>query len=242
MPTKATLKLIKRLQQKKYRKTEGLFVVEGKKSVAEFLKSDFRLKFLFVNEEFQHEFPNAEIATPAEFKQMSGLHTPPEVLAVFEQQEDEIPEKLSGHYFVLDGIQDPGNLGTIIRLADWFGMNHVFCSLETVDAYNPKVIQAGMGSFTRVKLHYLELTTFLNSTALPVYGTFMDGENIYGATLERAGLIVLGNESNGISVEIENLCQHKIAIPQAGNTTESLNVAMAAAISGSEFFRRKITR
>lgn len=239
MPTNATLKLIKRLQQKKYRKSEGLFVVEGIKSVTEFLQSDFKVKYLFVHESLSESFPKGERATAAEFKQMSSYTTPPGVLAVFEQPVYELPTILNGHYFVLDGLQDPGNFGTIIRLSDWFGMPHIFCSHETVDAFNPKVIQASMGSFTRVQLHYLDLTSFLQNAGIPVYGTFMDGENMYKTTLEANGLIVLGNEANGITAKVEKCCTERIAIPQPGNSTESLNAAMAAAITAAEFFRQK---
>ena len=239
MPTKATLKLIKRLQQKKYRKSEGLFVVEGKKSVEEFVNADFKLKHLFVNEAFGNQFRTAEIATSQEFKQMSSLSTPPEILAVFEQNNYVLPKQIEQTTFVLDGIQDPGNLGTIIRLADWFGMKNIFCGEETVDVYNPKVIQASMGSLARVKVHFVDLTEFLTDIKVPVYGTFMDGKNLYQEKLQQPSLIVLGNEANGISIGIENLCSKKIAIPPSENSTESLNVAMAAAIVGSEFFRQK---
>lgn len=237
MPTKATLKLIRQLQQKKYRKQEGLFVVEGLKSVEEFLKSEFVLKGLFSTKE--KAFPNAEIITSSEMDQISSFSTPPGLLAVFEQKKTVIPSNLKGHYFALDGIQDPGNLGTIIRIADWFGMKHIFCSNDTADVYNPKVIQACMGSLTRVEVHYTQLNLLLKNVEIPVYGTFMSGDNIYTSDLSSDGIILLGNEANGISSENERHCTRKISIPQNGNSTESLNVAMAAAIIGSEFFRRK---
>ena len=240
MPTKATLKYVKRLQQKKYRKITGEFVVEGKKSVEEFLESDYKRKYFFVSEEFKNEFPEAEVCTIPALRQMSGLATTPEILAVFEQKTTKIPSKIDGHYFALDNIKDPGNLGTIIRLADWFGMKHLFCNTETVDVYNPKVVQACMGSLTRVDVHFLDLNLFLKEVNVPVYGTFMQGENIYTKAAAPNGIIVLGNEANGISAEIEKLCTDKITIPQVGKTTESLNVAVASAIIAAEFYRKTI--
>ncbi|MDO5656635.1 MAG: RNA methyltransferase [Flavobacteriaceae bacterium] len=239
MPSKTTLKLIKRLQQKKYRKTENLFVVEGKKSVLEFLKSDFKLRYFYVNEMEASAFPLAEIASSQEFNQMSGLNTSPDFLAVFEQKNDELPSKFTQNCLVLDDIQDPGNFGTIIRLADWFGIEHVICSSDTVDAYNPKVIQASMGSFTRVKIHYTDVFNFLSNSQIPVYGTFLNGKNIYKEELITPAFIVLGNEANGISEKIEKLCSHRITIP-GGSATESLNVATAAAITVGEFYRQSI--
>lgn len=239
MPTKATVKLVKQLKQKKYRKTYNLFVVEGKKSVDEFLKSDFKLIYFFVNSKFKEIYPEAELCSSSDFKQMSSLQTPPEILAVFQQKNYEIPTEINGHYFALDNIQDPGNLGTIIRLADWFGMQHVFCNLDSVDVYNPKVVQACMGSLSRVQIHYVDLKDFLKSVDAKVYGTFMNGQNLYTTDFGTNGIIVFGNESFGISTEIEALCDEKISIPQATNRpTESLNVAIASAIISSEIFRQ----
>ena len=239
MPTKATVKLVKQLKQKKYRKAYNLFVVEGKKSVDEFLKSDFKLIYFFVNSKFKKDYPEAELCSSADFKQMSNLQTPPEIMAVFEQKNFELPNEFEEYYFALDNIQDPGNLGTIIRLADWFGMPHVFCNLDSVDVYNPKVVQACMGSLTRVQVHYVDLQAFLKSIEIKVYGSFMDGKNIYSSKFNSKGIIVMGNESTGISKEIEDLCDERITIPQAVHRpTESLNVAIASAIISAEIFRQ----
>lgn len=239
MLTKATIKLIKSLQQKKYRNTHELFVVEGKKSVEEFLAGDFILKFFFVTEAFAQAFPQAEICSEKQMQQMSGLRNAPNVLAVFEQKSFSIPQMIDKTYFALDDVQDPGNLGTIIRLADWFGMHHIFCSENTVDVYNPKVVQACMGSLARVKIHYVNLAEYLKSIDCEIFGTFMNGHNLYQNSFPNTGIVVMGNEAHGISPEIEKLCTQKIAIPQAGNSTESLNVAMASAIVASEIFRQK---
>lgn len=241
MLTNATVKLVKRLQQKKYRKEYGLFVVEGKKSIDEFFSNHFKVRHFFVNSQFHNEYPMATLCTSADFKHMSGLKTPPEILAVFEQKKHELPEKITQTYFALDNIKDPGNLGTIIRLADWFGMEHLFCNMDSVEVYNPKVIQASMGSLGRVKVHYVDLPSFLSKLECDIYGTFMQGENIYTTSFGSEGIIVMGNESNGISKDIEALCTKKITIPQVPNRpTESLNVAVASAIISGEIFRQKL--
>lgn len=237
MLTKATTKLIRSLQQKKYRKKSNLFVVEGKKSVEEFLKSDFTLKYFFVSKAFHSLFPQAEICSEKDLKNLSSLATNPNIIAVFEQKEFELPTQIDHIHFALDGIQDPGNLGTIIRLADWFGMRYIFCNENTVDIYNPKVIQASMGSLTRVKVHYLNLSEYIKEQKVPVLGTFMNGDNIYKTEFPQHGFLVMGNEANGISNKIEALCTQKITIPQRGNGTESLNVAIASAIIAGEIFR-----
>ena len=242
MLTKATLKLVKRLQQKKYRKELGLFVVEGRKSTDEFLASDFKLIHLFVSSDYKEMYPQAEIASSAEFKQMSNLRTPPEILAVFEQKSYELPKKINKNYFALDNVQDPGNLGTIIRIADWFGMEHVFCNLDTVEVYNPKVVQACMGSLGRIQVHYVDFESYFKELDCEIYGTFMEGNSIYSTNLTNPGLIVMGNESNGISAQIEKLCTQRISVPQETNRpTESLNVAVASAMISSEIFRQKLT-
>lgn len=239
MPTKATVKLVKQLKQKKYRKTYQMFIVEGKKSVEEFLQSDFELVYFFVHSKFREIFPQAEVCSSSDLKQMSNLQTPPEILAVFKQKDFNLPLNFGVPIFALDNIQDPGNLGTIIRLADWFGMQHIICNKDSVDVYNPKVIQACMGSLTRVQVHYVDLKNYLNTIKTKVYGTFMDGKSIYKTNFESQGIIVLGNESNGISNEIEDLCDEKISIPQAAeSSTESLNVAIASAIISGEIFRQ----
>jgi TrmH family RNA methyltransferase len=159
-------------------------------------------------------------------------------LAVFKIPKDTEIET-SGLIVALDAIRDPGNLGTIIRLCDWFGIRQIWCSKETVDAYNPKVIQATMGSIARVNISYVDLNESISKSKLPVYGTFMDGENVYNQKLPTAGILVLGNEANGISKDLENVVTNRIAIPRFGDIqkTESLNVATATAIFLSEFKR-----
>jgi TrmH family RNA methyltransferase len=182
----------------------------------------------------------------AELQKCSQLKTPRDVIAVFRQP---TPSPLSGEVMreelciVLDGVQDPGNLGTIIRLADWFGIHHIICSEDTADAFAPKVIQATMGAITRVALHYTNLTRFLSSIpqGIPVYGTFLEGENIYGKTLSPNGLLIMGNEGNGIRPETQAYINQKLFIPPhpAGcETSESLNVAIATAICCAEFRRQ----
>ncbi|MDG4949740.1 RNA methyltransferase [Weeksellaceae bacterium KMM 9724] len=220
----------------------GLFVVEGRKSTDEFLASDFKLIHLFVSTDYKEMYPQADIASSAEFKQMSNLRTPPEILAVFEQKSYDLPTQINKSYFALDNVQDPGNLGTIIRIADWFGMEHVFCNLDTVEVYNPKVVQACMGSLGRIQVHYVDFETYFKELDCEIYGTFMEGDSIYSTELTKPGLIVMGNESNGISAQIEDLCTQKISIPQETNRpTESLNVAVASAMISSEIFRQKLT-
>ena len=182
----------------------------------------------------------------AELQKCSQLKTPRDVIAVFRQP---TPSPLSGEVMreelciVLDGVQDPGNLGTIIRLADWFGIHHIICSEDTADAFAPKVIQATMGAITRVALHYTNLTRFLSSIpqGIPVYGTFLEGESIYGKTLSPNGLLIMGNEGNGIRPETQTYINQKLFIPPhppGCETSESLNVAIATAICCAEFRRQ----
>lgn len=244
MVTKNQKKLIRSLRQKKNRKSHGFFVAEGVKVIQEFLNTQLELKELYVL--------NAEISlfsvvdaskiigvNAGELEQISFLTTPQKALGVFK-----IPNALdsfndNGLQIALDDVQDPGNLGTIIRLCDWFGIKNLICSTNTVDCYNPKVIQATMGSLTRVNIVYTDLKDYITNTHLPIYGTYMDGENIYTSKLPNSGIIVMGNEANGISSEITKLVSKRIAIPRFGEEqkTESLNVATATAILLSEFKR-----
>ncbi|MEW5676921.1 RNA methyltransferase [Flavobacterium enshiense] len=240
MVSKSQIKLITSLQQKKYRKLHGLFLAEGIKVIQELLRSNFVLHHLYVTDAVFDAVPKQKVSvvTEAELKKISALKTPNNCLALFEiPKGEEISE--AGLIVALDDIRDPGNLGTILRLCDWFGIQNVVCSEETVDIYNPKVVQATMGSITRVNVIYTDLEVFLEKTQLPVYGTFMDGENIYKNNLPDNGVIVMGNEANGISPAIEKLCTQRIAIPRFGDLkqTESLNVATATAIILSEFRR-----
>lgn len=246
MVVKNQIKFIKSLQQKKYRNQNGMFVVEGIKSVREFLNSDYKVEKVYMTSPdiFDMEVPEMELISEGELAQMSGLHSPNSVLGVFHIP---IPKKLeiTDWILVLDDIRDPGNLGTIIRLCDWFGIEHLVCSEHTVDCYNPKVLQATMGSITRVNLGYTDLTRFLSTTDMPVYGTFMGGAAVYTEKLPPAGILVMGNEANGISTAVEKLINQKISIPQpasrkgrtSNRTTESLNVATATAIFLNEIRR-----
>lgn len=239
MVVKSELKLIKNLHQKKYRNQYGLFVMEGKKAVKELLEAGFKVHKLFCTEqELENYFSSkVEPITIQELKQVSSLKNPNGVLGVFYQR-SERDFNLDGWTVVLDGVQDPGNLGTIIRLCDWFGIDNLVCSKETVDCYNPKVLQATMGSIARVNIFYKNLPDFLNNSGVTVYGTFMEGENIHQLKLPEKGVLVLGNEGNGISRNTERFCDRKISIPQFGEkSTESLNVATATAIFLNEIRR-----
>ncbi len=240
MVSKNQIKLITSLQQKKYRKQEQLFFAEGVKVVQELLHSNFELQDLFTTKQDFLTVPKNKVhaISEAELKKISALTTPNTCLAVFKiPKAKEMVEK--GLIVALDDVRDPGNLGTIIRLCDWFGIETLFCSEESVDIYNPKVVQATMGSISRVNVVYGNLETFLSQTKLPVFGTFMDGKNIYQEKLPKEGIIIMGNEANGISTSVEKLVSERIAIPRFGNlqVTESLNVATATAIILSEFKR-----
>lgn len=241
MLSKNQIKFITNLKQKKYRNIHQLFVVEGVKGVEELLSSDLVLHHLYTTKAlpFASDASLTTMITETELKKISSLTTPNTCLAIFEQK---TAIKLSEDKLtlVLDDVRDPGNLGTIIRLCDWFGIENLLCSPQTVDVYNPKVVQSTMGSITRVNVIYDDLSAVLSQTSLPIYGTFMDGENIYQQQLPTQGFVVMGNEANGISNEITTLVTDKIAIPRFGNQqqTESLNVATAAAIILSEFKRK----
>ena len=240
MVTKNQIKRIKSLHQKKYRKEYQLFIAEGVKVIQELLQSSFVLEHLYVTHEMDFDVPAHQVTLVSQddLKKMSALTTTPNCLAVFHCLESKSID-FSDWVVALDDIRDPGNLGTIIRLCDWFGIHHIVCSTETVDCYNPKVIQATMGSVSRVNMEYTDLTARLQSVEVPIYGTFLGGENIYEMKEVQPGVIVMGNEANGISAEIEQLVSRKITIPRFGNLqqTESLNVAMATSIVLSEFRR-----
>lgn len=240
MVSKNQIKLITALHQKKYRQREGLFLAEGAKVIAELLKSDFELQQLYVTEPlFPEADPGKKTAIgAAELKKLSALAAHNNCLAVFAIPEAK-PVSQNGLIVALDDIRDPGNLGTILRLCDWFGVDQVVCSGETVDLYNPKVVQATMGSLARVNVNYVDLAGFLSNTRLPVFGTFMDGSTIYAEKLPAEGIVVMGNEANGISPEVGKAINKRLSIPRFGNLqqTESLNVAAATAIVLSEFRR-----
>ncbi|MCX7550825.1 TrmH family RNA methyltransferase [Xanthomarina sp. F2636L] len=238
MLSKNQIKLITSLKQKKYRLQHGLFVAEGVKTINELIASHFKLQQLYTTESFKINANLEILITEAELKKISFLTTPNTALAVFKIPKTE-PIKINQLIVALDNVRDPGNLGTIIRLCDWFGITELVCNLETVDCFNPKVIQATMGSITRVNISYLDLPKFLKDINMETFGAFMDGENIYKKELPNKGVLVLGNEANGVSKDIENLIATKITIPRFGNlqATESLNVATATAILLSEFRR-----
>lgn len=248
MLSKNKIKYIHSLELKKNRKKEGVFVAEGHKLVGDLLPY-FHCRLILATTTWLEEHLDIQAdeiieITSEELVKASLLKTPQEVLAIFEQPQydyttDVIKNSLC---LALDDIQDPGNLGTIIRLADWFGIEHIFCSQGTVDVYNSKVIQATMGALARVKVHYCNLPELISSLKdVPVYGTFLDGENIYDKPLSENGLIIMGNEGNGVSKEVSQLINNKLYIPNypSGRTTsESLNVAIATAVVCAEFRRR----
>lgn len=226
MVAKSDLKYIRSLRQKKFRQTHGMFVAEGVKLVQELLDASFEVTKIYTVS--PQEFPGAIAVADSELKQMSSLAQPNRVLGVFK-----IPEAatldFSNWVLALDGIRDPGNLGTLIRLCDWFGIAHLICSKDTVDAYNPKVLQATMGSIARVHIHYADLSDTLKNCGVPIFGASMEGEPIYGADLGKSGVLIMGNESHGLRPEVRNMIYNTVAIPSNGSA-ESLNVATAAAI------------
>lgn len=240
MLSKNQIKLITSLQQKKYRKQHQLFFAEGVKVIEELLRSKYELQTIFVTEPLDFKVATDKIHTisTAELKKISALTTPNNCLAVFKIPTEHFSLK-EGLIVALDDVRDPGNLGTIIRLCDWFGVEQLVCSPETVDIYNPKVVQATMGSIGRVAVLYTDLVPFLKTTKLPVFGTFMDGENIYKQDLPSNAILIMGNEANGISDEVAQCMTSKLTIPRFGQLqeTESLNVATATAIILSEFKR-----
>lgn len=241
MLSKNQAKLIRSLEQKKNREREGLFVAEGPKVVGDLLQAGYTAR-LIVDDE-------------TEVRKVSFLQHPQGVLGVFEIPRhdtltaEELRAMLSRELLLaLDGIQDPGNLGTIIRIADWFGITTLLCSRQTADAYNPKVVQATMGSLARVRVVYTELAETLrainrpDTEAIPIYGTLLDGEDLYQQPLTPNGLIVMGNEGNGITPEIRTMVNRKLRIPNFNpqpTAADSLNVAIATAITCSEFRRRQ---
>lgn len=249
MLTKNTIKRLSSLQSKKFRKEFGVFIAEGSRLIDELLNSKLEIKEIYYTSELKS--PNfdksnySELISNDEMRKISALSTPSQVFAVIDIPEYKIDDIDFTNEFViaLDTIQDPGNLGTIIRLADWFGVNNIICSHETVDIFSPKVVQSTMGAITRVKVIYCDLKEELTKlkSKVPVYGTFMEGSNIYETELKPIGVVVMGNEGNGINAEIENLVSQKIHIPSFAKdrtNVESLNVAMATAIVCSEFRRR----
>lgn len=254
MLSKSQISFVNSLKQKKFREEHGLFIAEGAKIVPELLGSSLNVKQVYATAEFlsANNVKGVEVieVKANELERISALTQPNEVLAVceipsFKLKSDGLQGKLT---LVLDDIKDPGNLGTIIRIADWFGIENIVCSNETADAYNPKVVQATMGSIARIKVHYTSLSEFISdqvsSSRYKVFGALLEGKNIYTEKLASEGLIVIGNESRGISPEIEKLVTDRISIPSfshyksSGGEAESLNAAIATSIICSEFRRR----
>lgn len=249
MLTKAIVKYIKSLKEKKNRDQLGVFVVEGNKMVTELIPT-MKCQYLIATSDILKSISDNDIQNIIEVKnneieRISFQKNPQESIAVFFKPKysniQEIKNKLT---IVLDEIQDPGNLGTIIRLADWYGIENIVCSKDTVDAYNPKTVQATMGALARVQVHYEDLEEFfMQHSAIPIYGTFLDGENIYQSEISENGIIVMGNEGKGISKRIERFVNKRLFIPSYppnAETSESLNVAIATAITCAEFRRRSI--
>ena len=231
-------KLITSLSQKKYRQKHQLFIAEGVKVIEEFLKSSYEVEILFSTDPYFSFLDCFVQVTNQELKKISSLKTPNKVLALFKMPSEKKVNS-SGLIVALDTINDPGNLGTIIRLCDWFGVEQLVCSKETVDCYNTKVVQASMGSLTRVSTSYLNLPEYLKTVSIPIYIADMNGVNIHKTNLPTSAVLVMGNEANGISDTLKSLISNKISIPRYGDSmqVESLNVATATAILLNEFRR-----
>ncbi|QIA09404.1 RNA methyltransferase [Draconibacterium halophilum] len=252
MIAKSTIKLINSLALKKYRTKENLFLIEGDKMVKEALDSDLNIKLLIVTSQFLDRYQISQYNTDRivetdanELKKVSLLQHPQNSLAVCQIPKkpvfsDKLPDGLS---IYLDGIQDPGNMGTIVRICDWYGIQHIFCSSDCVDLYNPKVIQASMGSFNRIIRHecpFEKLAGLAQKSETPLFGAFMSGDNIYEQQLPQQAVLVMGNEGNGIRPAVENQITNKLSIPNFSQNkvkAESLNVSVATAIICSEFKR-----
>ncbi len=251
--SKNKIKQIHSLEQKKFRTLYKSFIAEGTKCVNELLKEGFHATTIISTDDWHSPTPSRIpddyiIVSDDELRKASLLQHPQQVLGVFAIPE--MPQDINVNDIAhnelclcLDGVQDPGNLGTIIRTADWFGIRNIFCSPNTADAYNPKVVQATMGSIARVNIYYTDLVEMLHSlqSDVPVYGTLLDGENLYDTELSRNGIIIMGNEGNGVSTDVRQLLTHKLLIPPypvETESAESLNVSIATAIICAEFRRR----
>jgi TrmH family RNA methyltransferase len=243
MVSKNEIKLITSLQQKKYRTKHQLFVVEGIKSVKEFVQSKYPVYQIYVTEDIHIDIDQnlQSIISKNDLKRITNLKNSSGVVGIFK-----IPKLLTKDtddlQIILDEVKDPGNLGTIIRLCDWFGISQLICSTGTVDCYNPKVIQATMGSLTRVNVIYTDIKSYLKKEKVPVYVSNLSGENLYKKAVDKKAILVMGNEANGISPEIMELADKEISIPRFGENSkaESLNVATATAIFLGEFRRQNM--
>lgn len=247
MLSKSRVSLLQSLQHKKFRKEHGVFLVEGYKSVNEFIQSAYTVETIYHTPamaakllKLSHKINTIEVSLTI-LQKISSLKTPADVIAVVKIPNWTLlkPVSLKNKFsLVLDGVQDPGNMGTIIRTADWFGINNIICSEDTVDVYNPKVVQATMGSLSRVNVQYTDLAGVLSTAQIPVYGALLDGANIYDTNFDKEGLIVMGNEGNGPRPQIIQLITEAVTIPRFGEA-ESLNVGIATAIFCSEISRNK---
>ncbi|MBQ3628819.1 MAG: RNA methyltransferase [Bacteroidaceae bacterium] len=256
MISKNKIKYLKSLEMKKHRQAESVFVAEGPKIVGDLLNAGFEATYLAVVEcsdfasrlqSFDLNGVQIDFVTADDLRKVSSLEAPQQVLAVLKQPVWQLDSNIASKELclALDEVQNPGNLGTIIRLAAWFGIKHLFCSKGCADVYNSKTVQATMGGLAHVKVHYVDLVEMIGDLpdGTPIYGTFLDGENLYGKQLEQRGLIVMGNEGRGVSKEVENLVTEKLFIPNypaERESTESLNVAIATAIVCAEFRRRAL--
>jgi TrmH family RNA methyltransferase len=245
MLSKSQISFIKSLHQKKYRKEHGLFIVEGIKSIKEFILSSYHIHTIFYNSEQYNLLPklpaniNLFEVKNAELDKISTLQTPQGFLALVHiPKNKELDQKELKNQFtlVLDGVQDPGNMGTIIRTADWFGFKNIICSVDSVEVFNPKTVQATMGSLARVNIFEADLPIFLTDNTLPVFGALLDGQSIYKTQWGSEGLVILGNEGKGISPEVIKKINKPVTIPRIGEA-ESLNVAVSAAIFCAELVR-----
>lgn len=246
MISKAQIKWVKSLQLKKYRQEEQCFVVQGRKGVLELLKSDFHIELIAGTEPTLTKISSkiksgiaAEVASERELEMMGSFESNDSILAVARIKQVKTPVPNTHEYFiVLDDIRDPGNLGTIIRTADWFGIRKIIASEHTADFYNPKVISSTMGSFCRVEVCYTNLIFYLSGCEVPVYGAFLTGSSVHEERFPKGGLIVIGNESKGISPAVEQFVRYRISIPGSGKA-ESLNAAIATGIILDNVFRLK---
>lgn len=250
MLSKAQISLITSLQHKKFRTQHNLFVVEGIKSVLEFIHSSYKISKIFATVDAAAKLGKIpqniklEELSEAEFGKISGLKNPQGALALLEIphfNQLQVKDLKGRHSLILDDVQDPGNLGTIIRTAEWFGIENIICSIGTVDAYNPKVVQATMGSLSRIKLHYLDLEEFIQKNSMPVFGALLDGDSIYETNFGNEGFIMMGNEGNGIRESLIPKIDQAVTIPRVGKA-ESLNVAVATTIFCSELTRQNMEK
>jgi RNA methyltransferase, TrmH family len=245
MLSKSQISFIKSLHQKKYRKEHGLFIVEGIKSIQEFFQSNYQIHTIFYNSEQYNLLPklpaniNLFEVKNAELDKISTLQTPQGFLALVHVPKNKalVLKELKNQFtLVLDGVQDPGNMGTIIRTADWFGFKNIICSADCVEVFNPKTVQATMGSLARINIYEADLPALLEQNTIPVFGALLDGESIYKTQWGTEGLVILGNEGKGISAEVIKKINTPVTIPKIGEA-ESLNVAVSAAIFCAELVR-----